>query len=71
MFALLLPWTLALAFAALRFGLQWRSLRQWARRLRDDHAAPSPELARQAQRLAGDLRLAQPPNCSPGSAAPP
>ncbi|MBW8311113.1 MAG: M56 family metallopeptidase [Rhizobium sp.] len=60
--ALLLPWSLALAFAALRFGLQWRSLRQWARRLRDDDTAPSPELASQARRLAGDLRLAQPPS---------
>lgn len=61
-FALLLPWTLALAFAALRFGLQWRTLRQWARRLREDDTSPSPELAAQARRLAGDLRLAQPPS---------
>lgn len=61
-FALLLPWALALAFAALRFGLQWRSLRQWARRLHDDETAPSPELASQARRLAGDLHLARAPS---------
>ncbi|WP_169742148.1 hypothetical protein, partial [Arenimonas malthae] len=60
--ALLLPWALALAFAALRFGLQWRSLRRWARRLHDDDTAPSPGLASQARRLAGDLRLAQAPS---------
>lgn len=61
-FALLLPWSLGLAFAALRFGLQWRSLRRWTHRLRADDTAPSRELASQARRLAGDLHLSQPPS---------
>lgn len=71
-FALLLPWKLALALAALRFALQWRTLRRWARRLRSDDTGPSPELAAQARRLAGDLRLAQPPSLHvvPGLASP-
>jgi beta-lactamase regulating signal transducer with metallopeptidase domain len=60
-FALLLPWGLALVATGLRLGLQWRNLRRWSRRLAGAPARPGVAVREQARLVAHELQLARPP----------
>lgn len=67
-----LPWAIGLAFAGLRFALQWRELRRWSRALATHDAPPLPAVSEQARALGDELRLAQLPSLHvvPGLASP-
>ncbi len=70
--ALLLPWGLGLAVAAIRLGVQWRGLRRWSQRLATRQAAPAAVVVEQAHALARELGLARSPTLQvvPGLASP-
>jgi beta-lactamase regulating signal transducer with metallopeptidase domain len=60
--ALLLPWLVGLVVASLRLGSQWRHLSRWSRALADAETTAGDALAKQAQHLARELRLARLPS---------